>query len=164
MRQRFHTTICRRTLTLLGLVGLAAWLVLPGSSLAGKGIPQAGNDMPNPGAITAVTLPPPEDEDVHFLAKPTEGIQPQDLVGLGATAIFTGFNVPPGRYAFSLPWSFISFTTRVFVSASEQPGFWGGAILTIYNVVPRAGNTLVIIDVSAAYILSQLNFQVLAIN
>jgi hypothetical protein len=130
MRQRLHTTICRRTLTLLGLVGLAALLVLPGSSLAGEGTSQNG-------PLT------------ELQAQPGDPI-PNDVVGGVSFKVLFGL-VVPGGYVLNIPTPFASPTARVFASAGEQ-GVFGGAQFAVVSVIPQFSNVQVVVIISAPYI------------
>jgi hypothetical protein len=127
MRQRLHTTICRRTLTLLGLVGLAALLVLPGSSLTAQG---------------NTSLP-------QLQAQP-ENVVPTDVVGGVSFKVLFGL-VAPGGYAINIPTPFASPTARVFASAGEQ-GLFGGALFEVQSVIPQFGNVQVVVIITAPYI------------
>jgi hypothetical protein len=129
MRQRLHTTICRRTLTLLGLVGLAALLVLPGSSLAAE-----GNTL----------LPQLQAQPENFMPTPT------DVVGGVSFKVLFGL-VAPGGYVINFPTPFASPTARVFVSAGEQGGF-GGAFFEVVSVIPQFANVQVVVIITATYI------------
>jgi hypothetical protein len=130
MRQRLHTTICRRTLTLLGLVGLAALLVLPGSSLAGE--------------------EPSQSAPVPMLQAEPENVVPQDVVGGVSFQVVFGA-VVPGLYILNIPTPFSTPTARVFASAGEA-NFFGGAQFTVLSVIPQFGNVQVLVNIAAPYI------------
>jgi hypothetical protein len=134
MRQRLHTTICRRTLTLLGLVGLAALLVLPAKSLAGEGTPPSG-------PLTEVQVQPEDFESA---------IVPNDVVGGVSVKVPFGF-LAPGGYILTITAPFATPFARVFASASEG-SFFGGALFAVNNVIPQFGAVQVVVFITSPYV------------
>ena len=161
MRQRLHTTICRRTLGLLGLVGLAALLVLSGSALAGEGTPQPGDGLPGLGPLTELTVEL-KDEDVHLLGNTGGGIVPHDLVGAGLSFIVDMGFFAPGGYLLNITSGLFTPSTRVFFAADEA-GVFTGTIFTIANITPAVGVVRVVVFVQANHV-SRLFLRGLLIN
>jgi hypothetical protein len=161
MRQRFPTTGCRRTLTLLDLVGLATLLVLSGGALAGEGTSQAGDRLPGHGPLTERTVEL-TDEDVHSLGKASRSIVPKDLAGAGISFIADMGSFAPGGYLLNIVSSLFTPSTRVFVAADEA-GVFTGTLFTIANITPDAGVVRVVVFVQANHV-SRLFLRGLLIN
>jgi hypothetical protein len=151
MRQRFHPTSCRRTLTLLGFMGLAALLVWPGGiGAADDGAPPGEQDRPTSGPIPEVSITV-KDQDVHWLGQSGEGVVPHDLIGVGASVKVRFGAVPPTFFNFLfVSWNFISFGTRVFITCNEG-GYFNGAVFTVHNVIPVNGGVSILLRVQATY-------------
>jgi hypothetical protein len=133
MRQQLQSAICRRTLTLLGLVGLAALLVLPATSLAGEGTSQSG-------PLT----------EVQAAAEASGTPVPNDVVGGVSFKVPFGFLVP-GGYVLTITTPFATPFARVFASASEG-NFFGGALFAVNNVIPQSGAVQVVVFITASYV------------
>jgi hypothetical protein len=133
MRQQLHTTICRRTLTLLGLVGLAAFLVLPANSLAGEGTSQSG-------PLT----------EVQAASEASGTPVPHDVAGGVSIKVPFGF-LAPGGYILTITTPFATPFARVFASASEGSIF-GGALFAVNNVIPQFGAVQVVVFITSPYV------------
>jgi hypothetical protein len=161
MRQRFHTTGCRRTLTLLDLVGLATLLVLSGGALAGEGASQAGDSLPGLGPLTELTVEL-KDEDVYPLGNASRSVGPKDLTGAGVSFIVNIGPVGPGVFLFNIGSGLFNPGSRVFFAADEA-GVFTGTVFTIANITPDVGVVRVLVFVQANHV-SQLFLRGLLIN